>query len=62
MTDTINISRCDYFERGFCKLGCFVRSRDYGMAPKYLGDGIMDYSECEVIKKVNNNKVKNYAF
>lgn len=59
MNDTID-NKCEYLKIGACKGSCFFRSRDYGMKPKYLGDGIIDYSECEIIKKIN--KEKNYAF
>lgn len=58
--DGIKKRRCEYFERGVCNIFCFLHSKKYGMKPKYLGDGIIDYSECDVIKKIS--KTKSYAF
>lgn len=54
------MNECEYLKIGICKGSCFFHSMRYGMKPKYLGDGIMDYQICEVIK--NFNKEKNYAF
>lgn len=62
MVDTVTTRRCEYFEKGKCNIFCLLRSKKYGMKPKYFGDGIIDYSECDVIKKLNKNRIKRYAF
>ena len=62
MLDTVVTRRCKCFEKGVCNIFCFLRSKKYGQPPRYLGDGIVDYSKCEVIKEFNKRNTKSYAF
>ena len=60
--DSVKTHSCEYIERGVCNSFCFLRVKKYGIKPRYLGDGIVDYSECEVIKELNKRNTKSYAF